>query len=64
MDDFTLSDLTSPTGLGLSPQSLLNELKGAFPLRPAQLGDKLPDLYYAGGQQSVLEWIENRLEEA
>jgi len=63
MDDLTLSDLTGPTGFGLSPQSLLNELKEAFPLFAPDPDDTMEDLMFMGGQQSVLRWIENRLEE-
>lgn len=62
MDDLSLSDIAGPIGLQLTPQSLLNELRDAFPLRPPQLHNTMNDLMFMGGQQSVLQWVQDRLE--
>lgn len=62
MDDLSLSDIAGPVGLQLSPQSLFNEMKEAFPLRPPHPKDTMNDLMFMGGQQSVLQWVQDRLE--
>lgn len=40
------------------PKELIDELKHRFPLHPARVTDKPEELYFAGGTQFVIEFLE------
>ena len=56
-----------PTSLStlniLTVERLLEELEDRFPLTNPQPGTDLDQIMYRAGQRSVLEWIENRIDE-
>ena len=49
--------------LGLTPEGLLNELEGTFPPPFTGPDDKIQHIMFTAGQQSVIEWIRQRINE-
>ena len=53
----------STLNLGLTVDALVNELEDRFPLTNPGPDAQINTIMYQAGQRSVLEWIENRLDE-
>ena len=53
----------STLNLGLTVEQLLAELEDVFPPVNPTPDTSLNQIMYRAGQRSVLEWIENRLDE-
>ena len=52
-----------PLNLGLTVERLLEELEDVFPPLNPTPETSLNQIMYRAGQRSVLEWIENRIDE-
>lgn len=63
MPEITARDLLEPLKLGLSVQDLLGELQDAFPPSLPRPTETQNTIMYRSGQRSVVEWIENRINE-
>ncbi len=55
--------LTTLETLGLQVNSLLNELEECFPPVNPTPYDDMNKIMYQSGQRSVVEWLQQRLEE-
>ena len=55
--------MTTPYVPRLDPRRLLEELEDVFPPVNPSPDTPLNQIMYRTGQRSVLEWIENRLDE-
>ncbi len=47
---------------GLNVQQILNEMEEIFPPTNPGPGDSISTIMYRSGQRSVIEWLNNRLE--
>lgn len=48
---------------GITVKSILNELEEVFPVETFTPEDSMEKIMYRSGQQSVVEWIKQRMEE-
>jgi len=55
--------MTTPYTPGFTVRRLLEELEDVFPPVNPSPDTSLNQIMYRAGQRSVLEWIENRLDE-
>ena len=49
--------------LGLTPEGLLKELKEQFPPPFTGPEDKIQHIMFTAGQQSIIQWIKQRITE-
>lgn len=63
MPEITARDLLSSVSLGLTVESLLNELDSVFPEQSPQYNESIEKLRWRGGQRDVVRWIRSRLQE-
>lgn len=59
--ELTARDLLGPINLGLSVETLLEELEEVFPERSPQYNESVDKLRWRGGQRDVVNWIRARL---
>ena len=71
MDDQTNLALREVLGLDPAPQvsvgytaeSLLRDLEASFPHRSPDINESIEQLMWRGGQRSVVDWVQQRLEQ-
>lgn len=63
MPEITAQDLLGPINLGLTPETLLNELEARFPELSPQYREDHDKLMWRGGQRDVVNWIRSRITE-
>jgi hypothetical protein len=61
-EHLTARDLLGPINLGLTVESLLQELEDVFPEMSPQPKEPHEELMWRGGQRSVVRWIRSRIE--